>query len=126
MTISLNLTESQFDYITKLEVSATDQNDVLEQEEGERTLKLHQSIERKPELISAFKLCTFYLRDDTGPSVRRLSSVTTSAPVAQMRPGEQTKSSDLRAVCSNCRRMLHRASPMLTVERLREMIKQSK
>jgi predicted HNH restriction endonuclease len=66
MTISLNLTESQFDYITKLEVSATDQNDVLEQEEGERTLKLHQSIERKPELISAFKLCTFYFEGRYG------------------------------------------------------------
>jgi hypothetical protein len=41
--------------------------------------------------------------------------------VADMRPGERTKLTDLVAVCSNCHRMLHNASPMLTTEQLREM-----
>jgi hypothetical protein len=132
MVTSFNLSEDQFNQITKLEPGAIDQSVVVEQEEGERTLKLHQSIERKPGLVAAFKsslnsfacvICAFDFESRYGPLGKAFIECHHIRPVAEMRPGEKTKLSELQAVCSNCHRMLHKASPMLTVEQLREMVK---
>jgi predicted HNH restriction endonuclease len=131
MVTSYNLSESQFHQITKLEGGSTEQGVELEWEEGERTLRLHQAIERKPGLVAAFKksltsfacvICAFDFEKQYGPLGKAFIECHHILPVAQMRPGEKTKLSDLRAVCSNCHRMLHKASPMLTIERLREML----
>jgi hypothetical protein len=134
MVTSFNLSEDKFNQITELESGAADQSVELEHEEGERTLKLHQSIERKPGLVVAFKssldsfscvICTFDFESCYGPLGKDFIECHHIRPVAEMRPKEKTKLSDLRAVCSNCHRMLHRASPMLTVEQLREMVARS-
>ncbi|MFZ6775888.1 HNH endonuclease [Undibacterium sp. Ji83W] len=43
-------------------------------------------------------------------------------PVHQLDGTTKTKLSDLALVCSNCHRMLHRATPQLTVEKLRDLL----
>ena len=40
-------------------------------------------------------------------------------PVSQMKQGEKTKLKDLRCVCPNCHRMIHRRKPWLSVEELK-------
>ena len=55
MVTSFNISERQFDHITNIGERVTDKVDELEQEEGRRILKLHESIERKPSLVSAFR-----------------------------------------------------------------------
>ncbi len=118
--------------ITGLEISTTDQGNEVEQEEGARTLKLHQLIERKPGLISAFKtnltsfacvICNFDFEQRYGPLGQAFIECHHIRPVAKMRPGEKTKLSDLRAVCSNCHRMLHKSSPMLSPEELQKKLR---
>lgn len=136
MVTSYNLTEDQFRQITKLYVAISDLDIELdlELEEGERTLKLHQSIERNRKLVSAFKkslksfacvICGFDFKKRYGPHGDGFIECHHIKRVAEMRPGEKTRLRDLRAVCSNCHRMLHKASPMLTIEQLGELLKQS-
>ena len=40
-------------------------------------------------------------------------------PVSEMKQGEKTKLKDLRCVCPNCHRMIHRRKPWLSVEELK-------
>jgi hypothetical protein len=130
MTVSFDITENGFNVITGLEVSTTDRTETLEQAEGQRTLKLHQSIERKAALVSAFKsslksfectVCEFDFENEYGEIGNAFIECHHTKPVATMRPGQLTKLTDLAAVCSNCHRMLHKAVPMLTIEKLRKM-----
>lgn len=137
MVTSFNLSENQFRRIVHLGPTETTrsnepQQDDLEDEEGKRTLKLHETIERKARLVAKFKqslksfactVCAFDFQKHYGPLGRRFIECHHIRRVADMSPGETTKLSDLRAVCSNCHRMLHKGSPMLTVEELRELIK---
>jgi hypothetical protein len=130
MTVSFEISEKQFNRIIMLEATVTDRSDALEQEEGQRTLKLHQSIERKPSLVSAFKqsltsfactVCTFDFEKEYGQIGHAFIECHHTKPVGEMRPGQRTRISDLVAVCSNCHRMLHKATPILTVAKLRTM-----
>jgi HNH endonuclease len=130
MTVSFNISEAQFNRITRLDAGPTDRYRSLEHTEGERTLRLHQVIERRPALVSAFKnsltsfacaVCSFDFEDAYGEIGNAFIECHHTKPVATMRSGQVTKLTDLAAVCSNCHRMLHRAVPMLTVEQLRNM-----
>jgi 5-methylcytosine-specific restriction enzyme A len=42
-------------------------------------------------------------------------------PVAQLRPGQRTRLSDLALVCANCHRMIHVRRPWLTVEEVKDL-----
>lgn len=44
-------------------------------------------------------------------------------PIEKMQPGEETKVKDLALVCSNCHGILHRGGSIMTIERLREIVK---
>jgi len=43
-------------------------------------------------------------------------------PVSELKVGEKTKLSDLKLVCSNCHRMIHRKQPWLSVEELKILV----
>lgn len=43
-------------------------------------------------------------------------------PVARLSEGHKTYINDLAVVCANCRRMIHRAKPQLTVEGVRTLL----
>ena len=45
--------------------------------------------------------------------------------LAQLSKGHRTRLSDLAIVCANCHRMLHRSSPMLSVEDLLRIVLRS-
>ncbi|MDB4499283.1 HNH endonuclease [Akkermansiaceae bacterium] len=47
-------------------------------------------------------------------------------PVSELRPGEKTKMKDLRVVCSNCHRMIHRKRPWKTVEEIQYLVRTSR
>ena len=47
-------------------------------------------------------------------------------PVSQMKQGEKTKLKDLRCVCPNCHRMIHRRKPWLAVEELKVIIRKQR
>ena len=44
-------------------------------------------------------------------------------PVSEMKPNHKTKPEEIAMVCSNCHRMLHRKRPWLSIDKLKELIK---
>ena len=44
-------------------------------------------------------------------------------PVKDLLPGSRTRLADLRLLCSNCHRIVHRRSPWLTMDELTELLK---
>jgi HNH endonuclease len=130
MVTSYDLSAEDFRKIVKLGESASAPAADLELAEGEPSLRLHQTRERRPELVLAFKnslssfacvVCNFDFEEEYGAIGKGFIECHHTRPIGQMRPGERTRQSDLRAVCSNCHRMLHKGSPMLTIEQLRSM-----
>ena len=45
-----------------------------------------------------------------------------SKPVSELKPGEKTKLTDLRIVCANCHRMIHRVRPWKTVAQINALV----
>ncbi|TIS78657.1 MAG: hypothetical protein E5W94_08765 [Mesorhizobium sp.] len=126
MVTSYNLSEEQFRAITKLGADASGREGERSEEEGARRLRLHWAIERKPQLVAAFKasltsfacsVCGFDFERTYKERGIGFIECHHTKPVAEIRPGEKTRLSDLRAVCSNCHQMLHR-KPMLKGNKL--------
>jgi hypothetical protein len=129
-SISYNISETQYQKITNLASVTSDRNGGFDRPEGGRTLRLHESVERDPTLVAMFKakltsfeciVCAFDFEREYGQIGEAFIECHHTRPVSEMRPGERTDLADLAAVCSNCHRMLHRRSPMITVEQLRNM-----
>lgn len=100
--------------------------------EGRKKLVMHLKCERSPGLVSAKKAaviaaggtlaceaCAFKFEDQYGELGKTYCEVHHLKPLA----GNQlqvTTLDDLAILCSNCHRMIHRTSPMLSVEMFRE------
>jgi len=132
MNVSYDLSAQAFDAITKLGPRVNSTPTEREEEEGRRSLRIHQRRERNPRLVANFKaslaslactVCEFDFGKAYGDHGVGYIECHHTKPVAQMKPGDKTRITDLRAVCSNCHRMLHRTSPMLTVDELRELLR---
>lgn len=135
MRISYDLTQAQFEAVTRLGEGISnmeiDRNVDLEGSEGQRSLRLHWHIERDRKLISAFRaklssfecsVCAFDFQETYGSLGADFIECHHTKPVAEMQPGETTKLTDLRAVCANCHRMLHRGGELLRVEDLKALV----
>ena len=131
MKIPFDLSENQFLSISKLGKDVGSARPEREVEEGKRVLKLHKVSERRPSIVAEFKanltsyacsVCGFDFSKKYGELGAGFVECHHTKPVADMKPGDKTKLSDLRAVCSNCHRMLHRSVPMLSVEQLLEIL----
>lgn len=134
MVTSYDLTEAQFKAITKIEPGFSRDKSECEEEEGEKTLKLHKKSERSARLVAAFKanlesyacsVCGFEFENVYGDLGTAFIECHHTKPISQMKPGDKTKVGDLCAVCSNCHRMLHRSNPMLTPSQLRERFRRA-
>jgi len=94
----------------------------------------HRYRERDPSIIMMKKkevwdkfqrleceVCAFDFEKVYGERGKQFAECHHSTPVSKLNVGQRTKLEDLRIVCSNCHRMLHR-NPLTTVEKLREQI----
>jgi len=101
--------------------------------EGEVRYQLHRSRERDPTLAARAKrkrlkdtgaikcdACDFDFSVEYGQLGDGYIEAHHTLPVATLDGTRKTKLSELALVCSNCHRMLHRASPPLTIGELRE------
>jgi 5-methylcytosine-specific restriction protein A len=105
-------------------------------EEGQLLLAAHKRRERNRALVTrrkiaalkatgklACEVCTFDFHDQYGDVGRGFAECHHDVPLATLTPGQKTRSTDLRIVCANCHRMLHRSRPHLSVEALRARLK---
>jgi hypothetical protein len=131
MKVSFDLTENQFTAISNLGSSKSIANEEHEATEGIRFLKVHLAAERNQKIVAKFKaslksfacsICSFDFAKTYGPLGERYIECHHLRPVAEMKPGDKTKISDLAAVCSNCHRMLHHSKPMLETGELRSLL----
>lgn len=69
--------------------------------------------------------CSFDFADSYGACGKGFIECHHTKPVSQMRNGETTRLTDLALVCSNCHRMIHRRVPWLTIDNLRNILRQN-
>lgn len=67
--------------------------------------------------------CGFDFEARYGSRGRGFAECHHDRPLSLLRPGEPTRLSDLRIVCANCHRIIHRARPWLTIAQVREILK---
>ncbi len=105
-------------------------------EEGARKYKLHTSIERDSRVSRRAKekrwkeagcfvcdVCGFNFHEFYGDRGYRYIEAHHTVPVSELKKGQKTKLEDIALVCSNCHRMLHKARPWLSIERLEGIVK---
>jgi 5-methylcytosine-specific restriction enzyme A len=103
--------------------------------EGRMRLRRHITKERSAELVSDFKsrltdyscsICGFSFERYYGRLGRGFVEAHHTIPIAKLTAHSQMSVADLIAVCSNCHRMLHRATPPLSANELRRNIAQAR
>lgn len=103
--------------------------------EGKVLVRLHKIKERNPAAVNAKKkqvlsktgkleceVCGFDFERVYGELGRGFAECHHLIPISELKHEQPTRLSDLAIVCSNCHRMLHRASSPLTLEELQEMM----
>lgn len=106
-----------------------------ETEEGKLLLALHKRRERDASFAKKKKdqtmksagalvceVCSFDFKKVFGGHGLGFAECHHDRPISKMAPGEKTKLSELRIVCANCHRMLHRGKQWPTLDELRSMI----
>lgn len=107
--------------------------------EGNPKLKNHLVRERNSSIIKKKRsevlaekgclkceVCNFDFFETYGEAGKEFCEVHHLMPLNQCNDVVETRLSDLAIVCSNCHRILHRSKPMLTLENLRELLKNRK
>ena len=103
--------------------------------EGKESFYLHRQRERDPALVRKAKelfirrdplmrceVCGFSFLEQYGKLGEGYIEAHHTTPVSQMKPGHQSKVSDLVMVCSNCHVMLHRRKEPLPHDKLRRLL----
>lgn len=103
--------------------------------EGDPRTYVHRSYERKSgnrqKKIASHKkrglpivceCCGFDFEKTYGERGRDFIEVHHAVPVSELAAGQKLRLSDLRLLCSNCHRMVHRRQPWLSVEEVQELI----
>lgn len=106
--------------------------------EGAIRLRLHRSRERSRALVDRAKamfvqsngrlyceICGFDFERTYGPIGAHFIEAHHAKPLSAMAEGEETSVTDLRMVCSNCHRMLHRGDPSQVFEQLKRQLVRS-
>lgn len=114
---------------------AADISDDEEAEEGRVLTRVHQARERNRSLVAkkkkkvlqdtgrlACEACGFDFSERYGQLGKGFAECHHEKPVSDLKPGEKTKLSDLRIVCANCHRMIHRSRPWMAVTELRQRL----
>jgi hypothetical protein len=103
--------------------------------EGGKKAVLHYRRERNPALAQKAKLrflskhgslfcevCTFKFTDSYGSHGEGFIEAHHTVPLGSLTEETETRVEDLRMVCANCHRMLHRGERWLTVAELMELV----
>jgi hypothetical protein len=106
--------------------------------EGTRKLVTHLRVERDPLLVRTAKrtfkhthghlyceACSFNFKRTYGKRGEDFIEAHHKTPISTLIQAKVTEITDLAMVCANCHRMLHRR-PWITVEELKELLKQVK
>lgn len=110
-------------------------DDFVEASEGKILTALHRYRERSKKLVKAKKrkvfdklgrldceACGFNFENVYGVNGKDFIECHHDKPVSTLSDGDRTSIDDLRLICSNCHGIIHRHSPWLTVEELRQVI----
>lgn len=124
-------------FVSFAQLPDLESDDELESEGDPRTY-VHRSYERKKgnrkKKIKSFKdrgrpivceCCGFDFEKTYGERGRDFIEVHHAVPVSELEVGQTLRLGDLRLLCSNCHRMVHRRQPWLTVEEVKILINQS-
>lgn len=120
--------------ISSTQLPDLETDDELESEGDPRTY-VHRSYERKSgnrkKKIKSHKdrglplvceCCGFDFEKTYGERGRDFIEVHHAIPVSELAVGQKLRMNDLRLLCSNCHRMVHRHQPWLTVEEVKALI----
>ena len=116
-------------------VLSYDEPETAEAAEGKLLTRIHRSRERNRKLVAdkknsvlrsngalACQVCGFDFRKVYGERGEGFIECHYTKPLADMKPGEKTRLSDLALVCANCHRMIHAKRPWLTMQELIELM----
>lgn len=119
-------------------LDGADEPDIQEAEEGRVLTRLHRMRERSKKLVESKKkaalkqhgrlfceACGFDFSRTYGPQGKGLIDVHHTKPVHTLSEGEITKLEDLALLCANCHRVVHSSRQWLTVEQVRDLIRQT-
>ena len=111
------------------------ENDESTFPEGRAKYRLHRTLERDSKIVRKKKarrladtgslqcdVCSLDFKETYGSRGEGFIEAHHKTPVATLDGAAKTKLSDLALVCSNCHRMLHRGTPMLSVDELRHTV----
>lgn len=103
--------------------------------EGKVLYRLHRMRERNSGVVKKAKeraiksgeglrcsVCKFDFQQAYGSLGDGFIECHHTKPISEYKSGDQTKVTDLRLVCSNCHRMLHKRKPWATVDELRTIV----
>ena len=100
-------------------------------EEGRRVLREHIVRERSAKLVKEFKkslqslncwVCGFNFQEAYGEIGRNFIEAHHKKPLSSTRSKRETSIKDFIPVCSNCHKMIHRKSPMIRWEELKDIV----
>ena len=108
--------------------------------EGKKYVREHVCRERNRKLVNEAKkrfkennngelyceVCGFSFTDKYGELGKDFIEVHHTKPISEMEEGECTKLEDVVIVCSNCHSMIHRRKPWLSMNELKEILKENK
>lgn len=108
--------------------ASVEEEETVDAPEGALLTRLHRTRERSATLVHARKeralakygklrceACGFDFAATYGQRGEGFIECHHTQALSTLRPGDRTRLEDLALVCSNCHRMIHRASPWLTV-----------
>ena len=102
--------------------------------EGGIRLAYHKQRERSAKLVFLKKqkgflscdVCGFDFLKFYGKHGENFIECHHNKPLSEMMPNNKTSLSDLSLVCANCHRMIHRKKEYLTIEELKDILKENK
>ncbi|HCG8133058.1 TPA: HNH endonuclease [Vibrio parahaemolyticus] len=119
----------------KAELPQVESDEEDEASEGQVLTKVHKFRERNAALVKkkkkqvlektgklACEACDFDFVQKYGSLGFGFAECHHDKPVSTLKPNEKTKISDLRILCANCHRMLHRANPWINVADLKDLM----
>ena len=122
----------------KIEIEAEDEDDAEVYAEGRVSFALHRKLERNPKIAKTVKnkrlretgdlccdVCGFSFHERYGAIGIGFIEAHHTVPVSSLKVKRSTKLADMALVCSNCHRMLHRSTPLLSINELRNRLRKS-
>ena len=122
----------------RIGIEPEDEDDSEFYAEGRAYYALHRKLERNPKIAKKVKnkrlkeqgdlccdVCGFSFHKRYGAIGIGFIEAHHTLPVASLKGRRSTKLADMALVCSNCHRMLHRSTPLLSIADLRKRLQKA-